>query len=178
MRDHFQYRSPSLSDSQALAELGRDTFIETFGHLYQTEDLESFLSQKYTREIIERQLADPSIRHQVVEEDGELIAFIKIGPLDLPVSSPPSKASEIKQLYVRKSFGGMGIGRGLMSWAFEQMEANGIENIYLSVFSENHRAIRFYQRFGFTKCGDYHYPVGKHLDLEWIMQLPLSSIEL
>lgn len=169
MRGTLSYRSPSPADTEKLANLGRDTFIETFGHLYRPRDLQTFLASKYTPEIIAREIADPALRHQAVESQGDLVAFIKIGPLGLPVPAPLSPAGEIKQLYVRQSFAGQGLGKQLMSWAFAQMKAAGIAHLYLSVFSENVRAINFYRRCGFRKCGEYHYPVGEQLDLEWIM---------
>ncbi len=169
MRESLSYRSPRPSDVEKLATLGRETFIETFGHLYQPRDLETFLASKYTPAIIAREIADPALRYRVVEHGKDLLAFIKVGPLDLPVSSPLPEASQIKQLYVRQAFAGLGIGKTLMTSALAEMEAAGIAHCYLSVFSENHRAIEFYRRCGFRKCGEYHFPVGKHLDLEWIM---------
>lgn len=42
--------------------------------------------------------------------------------------------------------------------------------IYLSVFSENQGAHRFYQRWGFSKHSEYEYMVGNHADHEFIYQ--------
>ena len=172
MRPPLSSRSPTPADAEKLADLGRETFVETFGHLYRPSDLQAFLASKYAPDVIARELADPALHHQVVEDHDDLVAFIKIGPLDLPVPSPLPNAGEIKQLYVRRSHGGQGIGRHLMSWAFARMKAANLTNIYLSVFSGNDSAIRFYQQDGFRKSGEYHYPVGDHLDLEWIMVRP------
>ena len=38
-----RFRTAALQDAPALAALGRETFIETFGHLYQPDDLAAFL---------------------------------------------------------------------------------------------------------------------------------------
>jgi hypothetical protein len=35
-------------DAEALAALGRETFIETFGHLYSAADLRDFLAEAHT----------------------------------------------------------------------------------------------------------------------------------
>ena len=167
----FTTREPRLEEAPKLANLGRQTFVETFAHLYRPEDLETFLAEKYDPLAIARELTDPDLRYQVVEHEGKLVGFIKIGPLSLPVTHPPSRSGEIKQLYLLQDHLSRGLGRRLMAWAFEQFSANHTTEIFLSVFSENERAIRFYQSFGFTKCGEYHYPVGEQLDLEWIMVL-------
>ena len=174
MTHELQFREPTLKDAGRLADLGRDTFIETFGHHYRPQDLECYLSEKYTPEAIIRELENPALCYQVAGQDDFLVAFAKIGPLDLHVDSPLPKAGEIKQLYVRETFTGKGVGKHLMSWAMSQLKLAGLENLYLSVFSENYRAIRFYQNYGFKKHSEYHYPVGEHLDLEWIMHLHLD----
>ncbi len=41
---------------------------------------------------------------------------------------------------------------------------------WLVVFSENHRAQRFYARYGFAKVGEYDYPVGEWTDREFVMR--------
>lgn len=169
MTPEFQLRPPSSKDTFQLADLGRETFVETFAHLYHPDDLRTFLKKNYDEEVIATELADPFIEHWVIEYQERLIAFIKTGPLQLPVASPLPNAIEIRQLYVRKEFAAQGLGKRLMTWAFEQFSAKKISNLYLSVFSENERAIRFYQNHGFRKCGEYDYPVGNQLDLEFIM---------
>lgn len=163
-------RAPIESDLEALASLGRDTFIETFGHLYSPEDLNSFLSTVYSDASVAEELADPKLTHHVIEEKGKLIAFAKIGPVHVPVDNPAPGAMELWQIYVRLKNLGQGHGDKLMTWAFEQFRAENVPEIYVSVFSENERAIRFYQKYGFEKCGEYDFPVGDHVDLEWIMR--------
>lgn len=43
-------RRATADDAAALAELGAATFVETFGHLYPTEDLQTFLARSHTQE--------------------------------------------------------------------------------------------------------------------------------
>lgn len=168
-------KSPTLQDASKLASLGRHTFIETFGSLYKPEDLEAFLTKVYSDETIAEELADPHLIHQVVTHQDDFIAFIKIGPVHVPVKNPLPGAMEIWQLYVRREFLGQGLGDLLMDWAFAQFKAHHASELYVSVFSENERAIRFYQKYGFEKMGEYGFPVGDQIDLEWIMKKNCSS---
>lgn len=39
------YRSAAPADAAALAALGRDSFVDKFGHLYTPEDLVAFLDE-------------------------------------------------------------------------------------------------------------------------------------
>lgn len=50
---------------------------------------------------------------------------------------------------------GKGIGSELMRRAIEHAKANGMEILSLEVRSDNTRAIRLYERFGFQKIGTF-----------------------
>ena len=170
MLGEFILRAPSIEDLSALASLGRETFIETFGTLYSPKDLQSFLTQVYSEEVVAEELADSTLTHRVIEYQGTLIAFIKLGPVHVPAKSPAPDAAEVWQIYVRQSFLGKGLGDRLMNWAMDHFSSIKASEIYVSVFSENPRAIRFYEKYGFQKIDEYGFPVGDQIDLEWIMR--------
>ena len=54
--------------------------------------------------------------------------------------------------------------------AIEWLQHDGPRRIWIGVYSENHGAQRFYQRRGWRKVGEYHFPVGTVRDLEWILR--------
>lgn len=169
MTGEFQLRAPKAEEASKLASLGRDTFIETFGPLYRKEDLDHFLEGAYSDTVIAEELADPKLAHRIIEFKNEFIAFIKVGPVHVPAKSPSPDAAEIWQLYVRQSFLGEGLGGCLMNWAMNYFKSIEASEIYLSVFSENPKAVHFYEKYGFKKIDEYDFRVGNQIDLEWIM---------
>ena len=168
-------RAPNPDDLSQLARLGRETFIETFGTLYTPDDLNHFLQNVYSEKTVAQELADPKLTHRVIDNGEDLVAFIKIGPVHVPVDNPLPGAMEIWQLYVRREFIALGLGKQLMAWADDEFQKRDAGDIYVSVFSENERAIRFYQRHGFKKVGEYGFPIGDQIDLEWIMHRPAPN---
>ena len=48
--------------------------------------------------------------------------------------------------------------------------SKGAPDVYLGVFSDNIGAQRFYERFGFSRVGEYDFPVGLQLDREYIYE--------
>lgn len=160
-------------DAETLAALGRATFTETFGHLYTPENLAAFL-ESHSAGRWRGELADPAFAVRLAEEVGRAVAYAKLGPPSLPfeVSGP---TIELRQFYVLKPWHGRGVAREMMAWALAEARARGARQLYLSVFTDNHRARRFYERYGFEAVGTYHFMVGSHADDDIILRLDLGE---
>ena len=167
----LSYRDGVPADAAALDALFDESFTETFGHLYAPEDLSFFLSG-FAVEDWERELGDPAFAFRIAEEDGRLAGYAKLGPVSLPVT-PAGSAAELSQLYLRKAWHGAGVAQALMDWTLEAARQRGAAELYLSVFTENHRARRFYARYGFEEVGPYIFMVGSHEDDDLILRAKL-----
>jgi diamine N-acetyltransferase len=165
------YRDATAADAPALARLGADSFTETFGHLYAPADLALFL-EHHTAESWSAELADPAFAVRVVEADGATIAYAKLGPPQLPFT-PSTGATELRQFYVLAPWHGAGIAAQLMEWVITTARARHASELFLSVFTDNHRARRFYARYGFEPVGTYAFMVGTHADEDIVMKLAL-----
>jgi GNAT superfamily N-acetyltransferase len=165
------FRDARPEDAAAIAALARQSFTETFGHLYSPANLAAFLvnhsEQKWRDE-----LCDPGFAVRLGEADGRAVAYAKLGPPSLPfeVKGP---TIELRQFYVLKPWQGAGVAARLMDWTLSQARARGAEEMYLSVFVDNVRARRFYERYGFQCVGTYHFMVGTHADDDLLMRLRL-----
>jgi GNAT superfamily N-acetyltransferase len=164
-------RRATPGDAVALAALGRDSFVETFGHLYRPEDLDAFLAKSQSVAAYAPLLQDPRVAVWVAEgTNGALVGFLNAGPCKLPLPEPQLQAGEIRQLYLRSSVQGAGLGTRLLVIGLEWLGAQGHHPLYVGVWSGNFGAQRLYGRFGFEKIGEYDFPVGKHLDREFILR--------
>ena len=165
------YRDAVPADAAALDALFDESFTDTFGHLYAAEDLAAFLSG-FPLEEWARELADPAFAFRVAEADGKLAGYAKLGPVALPVT-PAGPAAELRQLYLRKAWHGAGIAQALMDWVLATARGRGAAELYLSVFTGNHRARRFYARYGFEEVGPYVFMVGNQADDDIILRARL-----
>lgn len=165
------YREATAADAEALAQLGAHTFTDTFGHLYQPADLEIFL-QNHSAANWAKELTDSAFEVRVAERDGQLVGYVKLGPPHLPFE-PRGEAAELRQLYVLEEVKGQGIAHELMNWVIERARDRRADHLYLSVFTENHRARRFYEKYGFEPEGTYAFMVGNHADEDIVMRLKL-----
>ena len=169
----IRYRDAGPADAAIMADLGRRTFTETFGHLYKPEDLALFL-ETHSEERWAAELGSPEFSIRLVEDEAIPAAYAKLGPPSLPFE-PRAPCIELRQFYVLKPWHGAGISKELMAWAIDEAKARGAKEMYLSVFVDNHRARRFYERYGFEFVQTYAFMVGSHADEDHIMRLVLED---
>jgi ribosomal protein S18 acetylase RimI-like enzyme len=162
-------RSAGLDDAEALAALGAETFSDTFAHLYPPQDLETFLGQAYTAHAFRLFLERPDQAMWIAEADGEAVGYAHAGACALPHPDVTPGCGELKRLYVRRDRQGSGLGGHLIELALDWMEAPG-RKLWIGVWSQNWGAQRFYGRYGFSKVGEYEFPVGNTRDREFIFR--------
>lgn len=167
-------RRAAHADAKTLSELGRATFTTTFGHLYSPEDLDAFLTEYHSEAYYAALLVDPEMAAWIAEmpaDGGEMaaIGYRTAGPCGLPAPDMADNSGELCRLYVDSSAQGSGLGTSMLKAALAWLEER-YEHLYVGVFSENFGAQKLYQRHGFQKIAEYHFMVGNHADLEWIMK--------
>jgi len=164
-------RDATAGDLPAIDRVFRRSFCDTFAHLYDPEDLAAFFAN-FTPEAWGREFADPHYAFRVAEVDGEVVGYVKLGPSALPVETG-KRALELRQIYVLKDHHGSGIAAALSEWAIDEARRRGFEELYLTVYVDNHRARRFYDRYGFEAVGRYDFMVGNHADEDIVMRKAL-----
>ena len=165
------YRDATAADAAVLDRIFDTSFCDTFAHLYRSEDLDAFLSG-FTVDDWKAELNDPAFAFRIAETDGEPVGYLKLGPMKLPFDTD-RPAILLDQLYILKEHHGVGIAHGLMDWALDEARKRGAEEMYLTVYVDNHRARRFYDRYGFEAVGRYDFMVGTHADEDIIMRKAL-----
>jgi GNAT superfamily N-acetyltransferase len=166
------YRAALPADGRELAEMAKRSFTETFGSLYPASDLAAFLDRAFGADGLPSELDDPAFTVRLATEGDRIIGFAKLGPVAFP-GDWPADAIELHQLYVLGGWHGEGVGPALMDWAIAHARAKGRSDIILSVYVDNHRAHRFYQRYGFEEVGRYTFMVGEQPDDDRLMRLAL-----
>ena len=161
-------RRAGPGDAAVLAEVGRETFVETFAHLYPPEDLEAFLEASYSPEAFAPFLDAETHALWLAESGGRAIGYAQAGPCALPHPEATPACGELKRLYVRREGQGDGLGTRLLQASLDWLAAPG-RRLWIGVWSKNHGAQRLYARHGFRRVGKYQFPVGNTLDDEFIL---------
>ena len=168
---NITYRDAVSSDAKALADFCARTFVETFGRLYPPEDLSAFLAAKYGEAIQREEIADPSIRYRLAFDGDAIAGYCMTGAPDIEGADP--NALELHRLYVDEHIKGAGVAAALMEDCLAWARGRSAKALYLSVWENNHRAQRFYKRYGFEHVGEHKFMVGATADHDFIWRLAL-----
>lgn len=161
-------RLAKADDANVLESLGRETFTETFGHLYPAKDLAAFLDSAHPAENYRTWIASDAYGVWIAEQAGQAVGYAVAGACDLPHPEVTSSCGELKRIYLLNRAQNSGAGTRLLNTCFDWLVRPG-RRLWIGVWSENYGAQRLYQRHGFTKVGEYEFPVGEVRDREFIL---------
>jgi ribosomal protein S18 acetylase RimI-like enzyme len=168
----------NLATATRLAELGRQTFSETFAASNTPENLAAYLAEAYGPDMQLAQLQDPSITCLLAEMQGQTVGYALLQEnscLGLPADAPASRQLEIKQLYILEDWIGTGLGKALMQRALDVAQASHATAVVLGVWEHNARAQAFYQRFGFREVGEVAFKLGEDVQRDLIYRKGLAG---
>lgn len=146
-------RPADADDTESLAALAAETFIETYGETMPDSDLEAHLARHMSREAF-----DDLLRHDaflVAEHDGELVGFVQFGKGHVLEGEPARGDQALRRLYVKSAFHSRGVGAALMDATLDCASMKAAPRIWLDVWEHNHRARRFYESYGFEIAGRF-----------------------
>ncbi|MBU1374693.1 MAG: GNAT family N-acetyltransferase [Alphaproteobacteria bacterium] len=163
-------RRAGPADAPTLVAIGLQTFTETFQHLYSAEDFAAYVADAYAPARIQADLTDPAKAMWLVEAGGQAIGYALAGPCGLPHPEVTPACGELKRIYFTQASQGGGLGKALFWTVMDWLQSDGPRDVWIGVWSENHRALRFYDHQGFEKAGEYDFQVGQTVDLEFILR--------
>ena len=171
----IDYRDATVADAGLLAELGARTFTATFGHLYSPANLAAFLENHTTARWTAALAGTASAR--LAEAGGQPVGYARIDKLAVDLTDAETggrPAAHLYQLYVDAGWHGRGVAQALMDWAIVAARARGAADLWLTVFTENHRARAFYRRYGFVEVKPFVFMVGDQADEDILCRLALD----
>jgi diamine N-acetyltransferase len=154
-------------EAPVIADIGRRTFVETYADQTSAEDMREHLTDAYSRDQIEAELAEPDSTFFVAEVGDAVAGYLKVNRGQAQTELREEAGLEIESLYVLKTFQGHGIGAVFLDTAFEEARGGGAEYVWLGVWERNSPARRFWERMGFVEFDSHSFSFGtvEHTDL-------------
>lgn len=166
-------RAADSRDVDALADVGRTSFLATYAGTASTADL-----QRHT----DKHFSAAAIRNEIDRPDrGYLIAFVDELPAGMskwcsrqcPAPAPEARNLQIQQLYVLPGSQRLGLGRKLVVEVCAVARELGGRGLWLTVWEHADWAISFYRKSGFQEIGTTDFELGDEVYTDLLMWSPL-----
>ena len=169
----MKIRKINIDDLEALRNLSIQTFKETFEEVNTEEDMQKYLDEKLSIEKLKTELENPNSEFYFAENNDEILGYLKLNFKDAQTEKVEENHFEIERIYVLKRFLGQKIGQILFDKAIEIGKEKNLEYVWLGVWEENHRAIRFYGKNGFEIFGKHDFVLGEDLQTDLLMKMKI-----
>lgn len=171
-------RTATHEDAALLARIGAEMFAETFAGENTPENMAAYLADSFSPEIQAEELAEAGSVFLIAEIAGDAAGYARLIVGSTEASVRATRPVELVRIYAGGKWLGQGVGTGLMQACLTEAARLGADMIWLGVWEQNPRAIRFYQKWGFVQVGTHGFQLGDELQTDWIMQRPVTDVEI
>lgn len=169
----MKIRKINIDDLETLRNLSIQTFKETFEEVNTEEDMQKYLDENLSIEKLKTELENVNSEFYFAENNGEILGYLKLNFKDAQTEKVEENHFEIERIYVLKAFLGQKIGQILFNKAIEIGREKNLEYVWLGVWKENHRAIRFYGKNGFEIFGKHDFVLGEDVQTDLLMKMKI-----
>jgi diamine N-acetyltransferase len=165
-----QLRPVTLADITQLAQVGAEAFAGAFASQNIEADMADYLQKTFTEAQVATELADPANQFYFLISWGEVAGYCK-----LVFQSPPEEMPEVNWLKISRFYllparvGWPGLAQTMMEQVLDLARQADCTGAWLSVWQENHRAIRFYEKNGFSTFGTTQFKLGQSIQQDFMM---------
>ena len=136
-----------------------------------------YLANNLGHERFQAELAHPDSQFFVAERGEKVVGYLKLNHGDAQTEPKGPEALEIERIYVLQQYHGTQVGALLYQQALSIAQARNAPYIWLGVWEENPRAIRFYQKQGFVEFGEHIFQLGDDAQRDVLMKLELRGVQ-
>jgi diamine N-acetyltransferase len=170
-------RRATIADAPLIASLGVETFVTSFGAQNTPENLAQHLANAFGEDIQKRELMDPVVTYLIAEMNGRTAGYAQVREGEAPASVTGANPVEVRRFYVTHEFHGTGVAQALMNACANEARRRGGRTLWLGVWSQNPRAIRFYTKSGYEDVGTQTFLLGDDPQQDRVLALSLDSRE-
>lgn len=171
----IEIRKATLSDLEAIQNISTQTFIETFAAVNTPENITNYITESFNSEQLTTELNNVNSHFYLATSGNEILGYLKINFGEAQTETINKNALEIHRIYVSQAFYGKNVGQLLLDEVKKIAEQTGVDYIWLGVWEENHRALRFYSKNGFLIFDKHVFTLGNEEQTDLLMELVLNK---
>ena len=170
----IEIKRVTLKEINQLQEIGRKTFAETFSSGNSEENMKEYLDKGFSTEKLKTELTNKNSEFYFALIDNKVIGYLKVNFGQSQTEIKDENTLEIERIYVLKEFHGKKVGQILYEKAMEISKQKNVDYVWLGVWEENPRALRFYEKNGFVEFDKHIFKLGNDEQTDIMMKLQLK----
>jgi diamine N-acetyltransferase len=169
----IEIEKADFSKIQILQEISRSTFFETFAENNSESDMQQYLEVNFSLEKLATELGNENSLFYIAWDQASAIGYLKVNTGFAQTELHEDHSLEIERIYVLNAYHGKKVGQLLYEKAVEIAGQLTKTSVWLGVWEENPRAIRFYEKNGFVAFSTHIFKVGDDDQTDILMRKSL-----
>ncbi|MDO3643593.1 GNAT family N-acetyltransferase [Mucilaginibacter sp. L3T2-6] len=175
-RSHLRLNRVTVADLNELVQISNQTYFETFFEAFNDPDAYyAYANEAFSADRLEKELTEVNTAFYFARVNGVTAGYIKINYPDARAVLQDNPAAELERIYVLSGYHHHHIGKTLLTYAIYRAKSKGFPRLWLAVWEHNHKAIRFYERNGFTQFATHNYQVAGDPQTDLLMHIMLNT---
>ncbi|MEH6512160.1 MAG: GNAT family N-acetyltransferase [Maribacter arcticus] len=170
------YTKCSLTDLQQLRQISEQTFVTAFEKDNDPNDFKNYIENAFALEQIKEELLNPDSDFFFVYSNNEILGYFKLNVGVAQSDIKQDDSIELERIYVLVENQGLGLGEVFLNHIKNVALKRKKKMLWLGVWEQNIRAIKFYERQGFRKFDTHPYFIGSDEQTDWLMCFHLSTL--
>lgn len=173
--ENIEIRKVTLADIETLQQIGRDTFSETFRDSNSEENMAKYLEEGFAIDQLIKEVSNTRSQFYFALVNNKVVGYLKLNTGNAQTEAEAEGALEIERIYVLANYHGRKVGQLLYNKAMQVAQELNSTYVWLGVWEENPRAIRFYQKNGFVAFDKHIFKLGEDEQTDIMMKKELNK---
>jgi len=164
----------TLANIEQLQYISRQTFIETFSGVNTEDNMNKYLDESFNISRLTNEIQNLNSEFYFAVIEAKVVGYLKINCGDAQTELKNDNTLELERIYVLKEFHGKKVGQILFNKALLIAEQRKVDYLWLGVWEENHKALKFYMKNGFTAFNKHVFRLGDDVQTDIMMKLQIT----
>lgn len=150
-----------IEHAELLSKIGKTSFLQAHGKSASKEDIDAYINKTYTSTVFSEELSNANNLYHIIYSNDKAAGYSKIILNQSNTNVEQQNITKLERLYLLEDFYGQNLGAKLFNFNIELSKSQSQHGIWLYVWVENQKAIRFYTKCGFKTVGSYGFKISE-----------------
>lgn len=151
----------TVNDAKLLVNIGKISFLESHGMSASQKDIDAYVSLKFNETTFSEELQDTKNHFYIIYHNEIPVGYSKI-IFDFPHKNIGFKnVAKLERLYLLSEYHHLKLGLELFNFNVQASKKHHQAGMWLFVWTENARALNFYNKVGFKIIGSHDFEISK-----------------